>query len=159
MKTPIAFLLGIGCMFAIAATQKQTLEERVKKLEKFQLDQIFETFQARRAYLDVGQQGFSLLQNEYGTFAFRLEDVVAYAAGSKVSVKAMNLTSGSYSSCEWEITWFRKNGSPISTHLKDTTELYPGRWVDVEFINANVPLSNLSKITIEVSPKVIGPGR
>lgn len=157
MKVVLAFLLGVACTFAVAATQQKTLESRVRDLERQYLDFLVAQSCDKRAELKADENGFDLVQTPYGAFACTLADVAAFAAGTKVRVRILNLTSVGLGNCTYHVSWIRKVGKTVPAQYKEPTVLHSGLWTDLEFKNTEVTPVQLSMISIGIEPSTVVP--
>ena len=154
MKMILAFLLGIACMFAIAAAQKQTLEGRVRQLEKDVMTLIIGEAQKGQARININEQGYSIAETKFGSFAFLLRDVEAFASGTKVSLEILNLCAAKFTDCSLDITW-RTKGKPVTTTHSVLKTLTPGVWVADEIKTTAVKPADIVGMAIEISPKTV----
>ena len=107
------------------------------------------------AYLTPGERGYSILKTAMGAVTVSLDDVQAYANGSKVRLRFGNLTSASMTGAKAKVEWgsVDAKGSPINEEAKTkdfdlVKQLPPGTWTDVDVILDGVPPTNLGFVRV-----------
>lgn len=155
MRATTGFVLGVALMFVLAAVQKQPLESRVKTLESRLLDLELEDIVRKSAVLDVADETYEVAQTKFGSFAFSLKDVEAFAGGTKLNLKILNLTSGFFIASSLEVIWSPKTGKSITTTHDILKTLTPGEWVANEIKNVSISPSRLQKIVVTITPNTL----
>lgn len=162
MRALFGFVVGIGLVFVLASAQKQTLEARVKQLEieiqEIKGDPILEALarsRARRVVLKMGEQGFSVAQTSIGAVAMKVKDVQPFAAGCRVSLEVLNLSSAHLLTTNFSVAWDGKGKSDRTT-FQEVNALPSGRWTLVYLQSAKIKPDELIAVEVGVVPEVIG---
>jgi len=108
------------------------------------------------AYLTPGLEGYSIVQTDLGRMTVSLEDVQAYANGSRIKLRIGNLTSATVNGANATIEWGSVNdkGTPIyeSTKAREVTftqSLRPGAWTTISVVLTGVPPVQLGFVRIK----------
>lgn len=108
------------------------------------------------AYLTPGSSGYSILKTDIGVVTVSLENVLAYANGSRVTLHFGNTTSATIYGVKAKFEWGRvdmnsrpDNGTTRSKEISITQSLSGGVWNSVSIVLEGVPASELGFVRIK----------
>ena len=155
--TAVACLLIAGCADEqqVSALQKKTdqLQAEVKQLkesvEELKREQSMDKFMrdiGSIAYLTPGAEGYSVIQSDLGYLTVQLVNVLAYANGTRVTLRFGNLTSATINGAKATLEWGRvdekgspKNDEARSREVTFDESLRAGAWTEVRVVLEGVP--------------------
>lgn len=124
------------------------------KQDDLELKNMFDGFKYV-AFLTPGDSGYSTIMFDIGVLTVKLEDVKAYANGSKIKIKFGNTLNASINGLKAKFEWgeFDSNGTVVNNpnNTKDVTfteELRPGSWTSVSLVLDKVPPTELGFVRI-----------
>jgi hypothetical protein len=168
---PLTFLVSlflcIGCADRShpAAVEKQiedlrgTVSELKREVEDLKRGQSLSRFISEAegiAYLTPSSEGYSVVQTDLGRITISLENIQAYANGSRVTLRFGNLTSATINGVNATVEWgcVDAHGAPINDAARSrkvTLEqsLRAGAWTDITLALENVPPTSLGFIRVK----------
>lgn len=166
--TPILFVLALaGCgsreqdaardlQLADLTSKAEALATRVDALERARnLDDFLKGIDAI-AYLTPGAAGYSVIRTDLGPMTVSLENVQAYANGSRITLQFGNLTSATVNGAKVKVEWgsVDAKGSPNneSARSRDVTftqALRSGRWTNAPIVLEGVPPTELGFVRVK----------
>ena len=142
--------------FADLKSKAEALATRVESLEQARnLDDFMKGMDAI-AYLTPGSAGYSVIRTDLGPMTVSLENVQAYANGSRITLQFGNLTSATVNGARVKVEWgsVDAKGSPNneSARSRDVTftqALRSGRWTNAPIVLEGVPPTELGFVRIK----------
>lgn len=136
-------------------TQVEELKASVQELESQKsFDEILRNMEAV-AYLTPGAEGYSTVQTDLGRMTVSLENVQAYANGTRVTLRFGNLTSATVNGAKAKVEWgsvdnkgVPKNDSAKSRQVSFSQSLRAGAWTNVQVVLEGVPPTELGFVRI-----------
>lgn len=134
------------------------LEEANKKLGKDVLDLTFNNILSDQstAFLTAGSDGYSLLRADFGLVAVKIEDIKAYASGTRVELSIGNLSDATVVGLNATVDWgaMDAKGLPNFDAVKSKStswaeSLKPGSWNKVSVTLEGTPPSELGYIRLK----------
>lgn len=106
------------------------------------------------AVLTPGADGYSLIKFDHGQLTVKLDDVAAYANGSKVKIRFGNMASADFQGVSGKIIWAetaKPGQDPITKDKKFTLskDLKSGGWTIATFVLEEIPPASLDYIRLE----------
>jgi hypothetical protein len=107
------------------------------------------------AYLTPGSNGYSVVESDLGRMAVALDNVEAYANGSRVTLRFGNLTSATVNRAKAKIEWGNvdKEGRPQDESARSRELTFPeslraGAWTNVPVVLEGVQPTELGFVRI-----------
>ena len=129
-----------------------------KEIEDLKNQQNFDQFVRslnKIAYLKPGNEGYSTIQSDLGVLTIHIDNIVAYANGSKVTLAFGNPLSASIDGLKAKIQYGEvdKEGIPNygTAKTKEVTfneTLQPGSWTDIKVVLEGISCSKLGFIEV-----------
>jgi Protein of unknown function (DUF3251) len=139
----------------LLTAQLDTLRGRVDSLETKVWFVEASTSADSSAYLTPGSDGYSIILSDLGRLTVSLEDVLAYANGSRVRLRIGNLTNATITGAKSTLEWgsvsergFQVDSTVRTREVKFDRALRPGRWNDVSVVLEGVPPTQLGFIRV-----------
>ena len=150
-------------------TKFNTLQHRVEQLEKnlndlksdvesVKNDSSWDRFVRESegiAYLTPGAGGYSVIKTDFGPLTVTLDDIKAYANGSRVTLKFGNPTSASLIDVSATVNWgsVDEKGSPRNDEAKSKEISFAkmfqaGHWTTISIVLESVPPNNLGFVRV-----------
>ena len=108
------------------------------------------------AYLTPGSDGFSSLQTELGRITVSLENVEAYANGSRVTLSFGNPMSATLTGAKATVEWgtvdssgVPDNASTKSKEITFTQAIRPGSWTNIPLVLEGTPPVSLGFVRVK----------
>jgi outer membrane murein-binding lipoprotein Lpp len=109
----------------------------------------------RIAYLTPGESGYSVIKMDFGTITVNLQDIKAYANGSRVTLKFGNPTSATLTDVSATLDWGTvddkgapRNDSEKTREIGFDKSLPAGRWTIVDFVLDGIPPTTLGFVRV-----------
>lgn len=107
------------------------------------------------AYLTPGSQGFSAIKSNLGILTISIENVVAYANGSRVTLSIGNPMAASLEGVKAKIEWGKVDKADLeisdtvrSKDVEFVESFRPGSWTKTEVILEGVPPADLGFVRV-----------
>lgn len=107
------------------------------------------------AYLTPGSQGFAAIKSNLGILTISMENVVAYANGSRITLSVGNPTAASLEGMKAKIEWGKVDNADIainaSVKSKDVQfveSFRPGSWTKTDVILEGIPPADLGFVRV-----------
>lgn len=134
---------------------KREVASLKSKQDELELKNMFDDFKYV-AFLTPGDSGYSTIMFDIGVLTVKLEDVKAYANGSKIKIRFGNTLNTSINGLKAKFEWgeFDSNGTIVNdpNNTKDVTfteKLRPGSWTSVSLVLDKVPPTKLGFVRIK----------
>ncbi|MBK8164556.1 MAG: DUF3251 domain-containing protein [bacterium] len=135
--------------------QVDSLKARVLKIEfENSMNDFFKDLD-KFALLTPGADGYSIIQTDVGRMSISLEDVQAYASGTRVRLQFGNLTSATVNGLGAKLDWGRMKeqggidkATEKSREVKFTQSLRPGSWTNIQVVLEGVPPAEFGYVRI-----------
>jgi hypothetical protein len=108
------------------------------------------------AFLTPGAAGYSVIQSDLGKITVSLDNVQAYANGSRVTLRFGNITSATINGAKAKLEWGRiddkgnaDNKTSKYREVEFSKPLLSGKWTSVNVVLEGVPPSELGFVRIK----------
>jgi hypothetical protein len=133
-----------------------SLRSRIDSLESDNFDNKWEKLTDKIALLKPASDGYATIKSEYGVVTVSIENVSAYANGSRVTLRFGNTTSAGLTGVSYTIDWGRvdRKGAPLndealSKKLTIKKTLIAGSWNSVQVVLEQTPPTELGWVRIK----------
>ncbi len=154
--------------FSNTRAETRRIQQKLTELEK-KLADVESTMRIREllsdrstAYLTPSDEGYSVISNDLATLTVSLENVAAYANGSRVLLRFGNVTSAAIDGLSVKIEWgsLDESGRPQNERARNKEFTIPrllraGSWTSVPIILDGVPPAALGFVRVR-EPKQKG---
>lgn len=140
------------------AAMRAELDSLKRHVDGLREDQRFQVFRDRIrevALLKPGAAGYSIVQTDLGALLVSLEDVRAYANGTRVTLEIGNATSASISGLSARVDWAPAdkdggfdNAAASGKNVNFVAAARPGAWTRYEVVLDGMPPEKLAFIRL-----------
>ncbi len=133
----------------------ESLATQVKSLEDArELDEWAKNWD-KVAFLTPGADGYTVLRGDLGMMTVSLQNIEAYANGSRVTLQFGNLTSATINGAKVKVEWGTVDAKGIpdnvaakSRDLTFTQSLGSGKWTNTQVVLEGVPPTDLGFVRV-----------